>query len=1087
MKKFLLFALVTLTSLTMSAQIGTKQQHGRPQSSMVRPAEKKVDLSTVQPMKQATGRLVRNRLDYGKKLTLDPAKTTPTRKVAVSANPVSRQLSAAKVAKLQPATGMPLRSNAKKALSTAGLKATKKLASAPRKAAEVKDKYTGSGLDYANDGTTETETPVEWTMTPVTLSYDNGTEVPGFVDIVPEPEMFKAIAGFEDGIPLEAAINGSVITVAPQIIASGENEQAGKFYVWVFGYTNDGSITMTLGEDGSLKTPANMEIIIGALNTDKFALNNNTFLYYYQWTENVKYTFESQQTAVSPFLESYDGAGYDFFQETNVTWTMVPDADNGQFKCFVPAPASLAKYFPEGIDVPYAISGNTVTVAPFYTGLGYTEDDGTRAYLTLFGTADQKTFGDITLTLNDDKSLDVTPGTAVYLGVFLGTEFDPTMKTYDGGYQIIEEINFKGETPETPEDPEADYEFTSDQDYQGYGVDYKTKESVSWPMKRGTLIEGDTKTPALLDIVPQPSAFTTLYPNGIPVAYTTTANSIVIAPQILATTNDGYNVIIFDGNSEDGTITFTLGEGGAITTADKQEIVIGAFLTETVDFTGENYGGYYQITDNIQYLLPNQKLVPTPSYEPEGVYLHSTISVTGYGYYSSQAMMPAYAPVTFKNYSVDPADEWKWSITPYATDDMGETVLDASNATTADTKDFVFNTIGGTTYAPAQLVASLGGESSAPFVWGKEQIDEESGETYPAYVHAGTSFSPFTDGSEPVITRANPTDFDLYYDGNHATPDKARYSMSKLYLIQGKPAAPLYIEGVNLMVYDFQSDDNFSLTCKLVKIERSATGRITPGEVIAESEISNADVVTEGQRSLLRWSEFYVEDEWGMSITLDHMFIEDDFMVVIEGWDNGTFSCYPFTDGYEPSNGSSSIYFEMSDEPGSMYSFTGYCAHLLVGFINASYGYLHTTDDTDVVLPVGGGEAMLHVEPMLFSVDEETQEYTTRLFVDEDVEVPEWLTMEIANEKYDEEDISFDLKFSADALPAGTQGRSAVIPVWQEGAQLVITVTQGNANGISTTVTSSKVTGDKLYRLNGMQARGQKGIVVAKNRKYVAK
>lgn len=1103
MKKILLIAIAALMGLTMNAQLSTRQEAGVAQSRMMKPAEKKADLSAVKQMQKQPGQMVRMSKDYGKKLTLKSSDLRPVshvrkgmsktllKKVSLPAslNRMTSPMSSQSVTANKTVLNMHAQ---RKAVGTEGLKAVKSISTkAPLKAGAIQAEYHATGVNIGYDATTDTDTeePVEWTMTPASATLEDETVVNVLFDVVPEPDTFKSI--YEDGIPLEYTIDGNTLTIEPQIIASGDDPEEGKFYVYVFSAYTSGTITFTLGEDGSLKSAADQEIIIGALNTNEFSLTQETFMWYYQWTEKIKYRFEGQAEVVSPFNETYTGSGYDYFEKKSLSWTMTPDAEESTLKCFLPAAdETLAKFFPDGIDVPYTIKNNQVSVKPYYLGLGYTEDDGTKVYLTLFGITDNNKNGSMAFTLGEDKSLTPKGNITAVIGVFLNTTFDETLTALDGAYMNIQNLTFAEGGGEMPE-PEPDFEFTSAQDYQAFGTDYSSKSSVNWTMQRGTLTEDGETSDALLNVVPEPDGFKSLYPTGIPVNYISQANTIIVEPQIIATTSDNYNVILFSGASRDYNITLTVGEDGSLTTIDGEEIVIGAFLTENIDFEEKNYGGYYQITDNVKYLLPNQKMVPNPNYEPEGVYLHASMSVSGYSFYAPLAMIPAYAPVPFKNYTADPADEWAWKIAPYTVDESGEMVPDEANAITATTPDFEFNSVGSEVYTPAQLTACLSGEQSQPFTWGKDYVDESDGTVYRASVYAGTTWPTFTDGSAPIITRANINDFDLYYDGNHATPDKARYGMSKLYLYQGKPTAPLYIEGVNMLVYDFTSNDDFSLKCKLQKVERDANGRLSFGDIIAEAEISNADVETNNGRSLLQWTEFYVEDEFGMSQTLDHLFLDEEFIVVIEGWNNGTFSCYPMIDGYEATNGSQSIYFEMASEEGSVYSFTGYYSHAMVGFINGTYGYLHTTDATDITIPATGGQATIHVEPMLSSIDEDSQMTTTRLFVDDLLEeVPEWLSLDVENEKYTEDEYGFDLVVKADPMTAGEESREATVTVWQEGARMIITVkqyTDGQQDGIATTAVVSEPASGKSYNLAGQQMKTGKGIVVNKGKKIIMK
>lgn len=159
-----------------------------------------------------------------------------------------------------------------------------------------------------------------------------------------------------------------------------------------------------------------------------------------------------------------------------------------------------------------------------------------------------------------------------------------------------------------------------------------------------------------------------------------------------------------------------------------------------------------------------------------------------------------------------------------------------------------------------------------------------------------------------------------------------------------------------------------------------------------------------------------------------------------------------------------------------------------MGFVEGTYGYLHTTDNTSVTIPAEGGQAAIHIVPMLYSVDGDTGEPKTRLFLDEveGNEVPSWLTVGFANEVYTENESSFDLVFQAEA---STEARSCTLVFMQEGAKLEVTVSQaaGSGSGISTVVT--KIDNNApAYNVAGQRVnKNFKGLVVKDGRKFMNK
>ena len=119
-------------------------------------------------------------------------------------------------------------------------------------------------------------------------------------------------------------------------------------------------------------------------------------------------------------------------------------------------------------------------------------------------------------------------------------------------------------------------------------------------------------------------------------------------------------------------------------------------------------------------------------------------------------------------------------------------------------------------------------------------------------------------------------------------------------------------------------------------------------------------------------------------------------------------------------------------------------------------------------------------------------------------EVPEWLTVDVANEDYttatevDEDGneyeyfvngIDYDLVFTTEALPEGVENRTCQIVFFQTGAKLTITVTQDiDADGISTVVEKTPINNSHAYNLAGQRVNNHaKGIIVKNGRKQIVK
>lgn len=628
--------------------------------------------------------------------------------------------------------------------------------------------------------------------------------------------------------------------------------------------------------------------------------------------------------------------------------------------------------------------------------------------------------------------------------------------------------------------------------YNGTGSDYLDDgKSVTWTMSSAS-VEGKNY---LVDVIPNP--FKSI--ENVLVEYTINGNEVIVEPQKIAEGNGNY-IYIFSWDSDDWAIHMQLGEDGSLTTSPSEDISYGAFTEDA--FPGENiastknggtYAGSFQDIEKVKYFLPGE--APAASYEPVGLYLHAHYSPSFYGYQVNYSLIPAAAPVSFIGSATGFVQNWDWSLA---------SADDETKVFTGTEQDFTFTSEPGAAYTPAKLVVSNADGTSAPYQWGLMGTDDEGAPNYTnAYLFAGETASSFmmSDGTTSIITKCNP-DFSIAYYGFLGTPDvnTSNYSLSHLILYQGKPSAPLYIEGVNYLVRGFVAKEGFNLKCKIQKATRSASGALTLGEVIAESDINIDDIYVTDEASgivQLNWKNFYAEDEMGMSTELPYLFIEDEFAVVIEGWDNGTFTANPYGENDYNENGVTST-FIMQTGDSHVYRFSSLYSHQLVGFNNATYGYLYTEDDTNLTVPAEGGETKIHVEPMLNSVDE-ADKAITRLWLDENVEdnvIPDWLTVQYtdpvqtgsADDGTPIYDTSFDLIFTAEALPAAESGRSATIVFMQEGAQLKVTVTQGEVTGIAAAKAGVKAGNAQMFNLAGQRvSNSYKGLVIKNGKKMLNK
>ena len=612
------------------------------------------------------------------------------------------------------------------------------------------------------------------------------------------------------------------------------------------------------------------------------------------------------------------------------------------------------------------------------------------------------------------------------------------------------------------------------QKYMGKGRDYDTNASLSWDMFYTT---DESGAPMLVDVIPLPEPWAEL--EHIGVDFTLQGNTITIQPQkvVWGTTQDGTTLYyyIHSWESEDGSIVITLNEDGTLTTIDKEDIAYSAFSEDRYDLSkaADIYKGYILDVTDVKYYAEGQKVIPVAAYEPETLFLHPAPNVNG-NYYTN-LLMPVYADINLINGTDVLSDSYAWSVQQVEYNSSTKSYDPVGDAITGNEENFSFYAEDGV-YSPATLVATLNGESSEPFEWNH------------ASWYAGGSANDWDDGESPLVTftKANPNDTELTLLNVTGCKSTIFY--------QGKPVSPLYFTGASLFVYNFAKSGRKSpkLTCKIHKAHRDENGKFSLGELIAQADLAEDGIergswMSDQNLVKLNWTQFYIEDEFGMSEDVDYLQLDEEFAVVFEGWDNGTFSGRPlmFT-SLNPHAVSNNYAIIPGEDTYTGYGWAGNTAVAFVGFIDAIYGYLHTTDNTDLVMPVEGGQSTVHVEPMFYASDEQGNP-TTALWLADDSDEPDWLQIAIANEVYTSEDISFDLVFAAEALPEGTEQREAHLVFEQWGGKLEVNVAQGETTGINVTV--KKVENNTpAFNLAGQRVNsGYKGLVIKNGRKFMNK
>ena len=606
-------------------------------------------------------------------------------------------------------------------------------------------------------------------------------------------------------------------------------------------------------------------------------------------------------------------------------------------------------------------------------------------------------------------------------------------------------------------------------EYYAHGIDYYTNEPIDWVMLRSKAVVNNEETLFFVNIVPLLETLSELYPDGIDVEYEQKGNTITVKPQVIGSVegdNGTEYIILSSGTSQDGNIVLTEDQYGLVT-IEGESIIIGAWSTSEFDPSYASYLGGYLYIDNPTYRLPDAPAVAPKdvAFEPEELVLFAGLGYSGYSYSDNRAVIGAYAPTNFRNLTFDIATDFDWSVKE--SNDGVETTISGGD------RNFSLLTKGGAVYSDFSLTAYNQKEASEPYKWGTGHCQDNDGSVRYNAIHAYAGEEAhnfeYRDGSYAVMTRQNP-DYDLTFYINWSTPDiysqysSSATSIATIYSYQGKPATPLYLTGVTLPLVSFNANDDFNLHIKLCKCSRNARGNLTLGDVIAEGDatLENVNDDYDAGITAVEFTELYVEDEFGMSETVDYLFIEDEFVIVIEGWDNGTFSGVLGSQEYN-FNENTSTWFQATGET-RLRSYSGGWPQLFIGLLDATYGYLYTDDDTNLIFAKEGGTSTIHIDPMCYSIDDETLKPTYNLHIDSVFEngkvvddIPEWVSFNVANEDYTTateiddngqeytyfvNGIDYDLQIKVEVLPEGVRSRTAQIVFFQAGAKLNITINQ---------------------------------------------
>lgn len=709
----------------------------------------------------------------------------------------------------------------------------------------------------------------------------------------------------------------------------------------------------------------------------------------------------------------------------------------------------------EGIAVPFTMANDTIVIDPAYIGkVG-------NYHVHLFNYTSAKNGGDgaIRLVLGEDGSIKNPASSDIYMyGAFSSDTYD-----YVGGNKgsYLGYLVYLTSAAYTPY-PKFEVETV----YTGYGKDKQESAIINWDMATATK---DGKK-VLVDVLPEINEGTPLFAE-----YSQTGSTVTIPAQIVGTWSSYYVMLInlssyYAGG--DGSIKFFLDENGNMpSTGDTI-----CYYAVTANVADMSYAaGYLTWEENVSFYKEGFEppaLAPKVEYVPENVNLFASYGADNYGYPSYQIVAP-YSNLSFLNVTTDPAESWSWSADALSYNGNG---YDVESTQKGSDRNFVMQTEDGMYMSPT-LIGTNNGEDSAPYIWGYSEEDNFKG-----YMEAGSTSSSFYSSNDvaPFMTAANPVFSRVRYS-NFETGQ----GYDKMLAYQGKPAAPLFCSGVSLSVYGFEfvEDQEFNLNCYIVKCQRDGS-RFAWGDTlyVGTASADGVEIFSEESVVAIIHFTFSAEDADGMETELDHIFIEDEFAVIIDGWENGTFKANAFHEYHTNENGAGySAYYKPSEDRWVYFAGND---RIYVGFDDAAYGYLQVEGNTNIEAPAEGNETVLKVNPMLYSTSSEDGSAAVRLFVENADNMPDWIALDWDDSNYEggEFELSVIVEPNEDS-----ESRSYTFRAFQEGAYFDVTVSQA---GVSTGIEELKAVEAapaKLFNIYGQPASEADAFVVGKNFKAVVR
>lgn len=517
----------------------------------------------------------------------------------------------------------------------------------------------------------------------------------------------------------------------------------------------------------------------------------------------------------------------------------------------------------------------------------------------------------------------------------------------------------------------------------------------------------------------------------------------------------GEQTIKLCGITTDASTVIKTGGNLTATFDANNQITINQYIGPNIN---EENNGWYELFNPGMVIMDQSDLNPVALYSiPQGMLFQGW--TTGWlSFNASFSYSPILVDNVFKNESYNERINYNWVLNEIVGADAdGNPMMDML---TSSEPSLLVNGLPAE-YLMPELTASVNGKDST-FVIAKPA-------DYPAYY--SLSGSSYTDYSQDMIsgfTTANPTSGMTTYtigsaDVNGMTPYmygtgiSANGAQVSLIARYDKPLSTLYFEGVDFFLGRFSAPAQTPFTCYVVRI-KEGNGGIERLDTIASSVIYTENVTMLGQATLatMSFTEFETMTDLGLPAQVQYLEIDDPFIVELTGFQVPNCELAVLSEVNSSTTSKNRAYF-MVDVAGKglvTYQYNTPRA-MNVNLRNAAYPYLIAEMD----------EPAIQLDEQGTVVDFKLYPYYNGIWIDNEMDMPEWLSVSIDEDFADDGSMSIHVSATPLSETRAANGRQFNLEMKTWGGRITIPVTQGVVEGMTqakAAKASVNVVGDQL-------------------------